>query len=83
MLLAKAAGETTLQAIAEWMRLRASRVQELVPGVQATFPCVATSRNVGRAVVLEHIHVIIMVVGMCARAAIREPAEQEHVAAFR
>ena len=50
VLLAKAAGETTLQAIAEWIRLRGSWLHEVLPGVRATFPCAATYSNVLRAV---------------------------------
>ncbi len=42
ILLAKAAGETTLQAIAEWIRLRASWLQEVLPEARASFPCAAT-----------------------------------------
>jgi hypothetical protein len=42
VLLAKAAGETTLQAIAEWIRLRGSWLPEVLPGVRASFPCAAT-----------------------------------------
>jgi len=42
ILLAKTAGETTLQAIAEWIRLRGSWLQEVLPGVRPTFPCAAT-----------------------------------------
>jgi DDE_Tnp_1-associated len=42
LLLAKAAGETTLQAITEWIRLRADWLQEMLPGVRASFPCAAT-----------------------------------------
>ncbi|MEO7021347.1 MAG: transposase family protein [Ktedonobacteraceae bacterium] len=40
--LAKMAGETTLQAIADWIRLRGPWLQQVLPGTRATFPCVAT-----------------------------------------
>jgi len=50
ILLAKAAGETTLQAIAEWIRLRGSWLQEVLPGVRGAFPCPATYSNVLRAI---------------------------------
>lgn len=46
VLLAKAAGETTLQAIAEWIRLRGSWLQAMLPGVRTSFPCAATYSNV-------------------------------------
>ena len=48
--LPKAAGETTLQAMAEWVRLRSAWLQETLPGIRPTFPCAATYSNVLRAV---------------------------------
>ncbi len=50
VLLAKAAGETTLQAIAEWTRLRGSWFQAMLPGIRPTFPCAATYSNVLRSI---------------------------------
>lgn len=80
VLLAKAAGETTLQAIAEWIRLRGSWLQVMLPGVRASFPCAATYSNVLRAVDPEQVNEVLMSVVTRARAARREPGEQEHVA---
>lgn len=42
ILLAKRAGETTLQAIAEWIGYRSSWLQQVLPDARTTFPCVAT-----------------------------------------
>ncbi len=42
VLLAKMAGETTLQAMTEWVRLRSSWLQEVLPETRAQFPCAAT-----------------------------------------
>ena len=50
VLLAKMAGETTLQAISEWIRLRSGWLQEVLPDTRATFPCAATYSNTLRAV---------------------------------
>jgi predicted transposase YbfD/YdcC len=80
VLVAKAAGETTLQAIAEWIRLRGSWVQEVLPGVRASFPCAATDSNVLRAVDPEPVNEIVLSLVTRARAATREPGEQEQVA---
>ncbi len=80
LLLAKAAGETTLQAIAEWIRLRGSWLQEILPEVRATFPCAATYSNVLRAVDPEQVNEVLMSLLTRVRATTREPGEQEHVA---
>src|SRR5579875_3546674 len=80
VLLAKAAGETTLQAIAEWIRLRGSWLQVMLPGVRASFPCAATYSNVLRAVDPEQVTHVLMALLTRVRAAGREPGEQEHVA---
>ncbi len=37
---------TTLTAIAEWVRWRADWLRQVLPGMRAAFPCVATSSNV-------------------------------------
>jgi hypothetical protein len=50
VLLAKMAGETTLQAIADWIRLRSNWLQDVLPETRATFPCAATYSNVLRTV---------------------------------
>ena len=80
VLLAKAAGETTLQVIAEWIRLRGSWLQEMLPGVRATFPCAATYSNVLRAVEPEQLNEVVMSLLTRVRAEKRERGEQEHVA---
>jgi DDE family transposase len=50
ILLAKLAGETSLQAIAEWIGYRSSWLQQVLPDARTTFPCVATYSNVLRSV---------------------------------
>jgi len=50
VLLAKLAGETTLQAIPDWVRSRSIWLQEGLPVTRRKFPCVATSSKVLRAV---------------------------------
>lgn len=80
VLLAKAAGETTLQAIAEWIRLRGSWLAEMLPGVRGSFPCAATYSNVLRAVDPEQVNERLMSLLTRVRAATREAGEQEHVA---
>jgi predicted transposase YbfD/YdcC len=80
ILVAKAAGETTLQAIAEWIRLRASWLQEVLPEARASFPCAATYSNVLRAVDPEEVNEVLMALLTRARACDREPGEQQHIA---
>jgi hypothetical protein len=80
VLLAKAAGETNLQGIAEWIRLRGSWLQGMLPGVRATFPCAATYSNVLRAVDPEQLNAVVMALLTRVRAAERAPGDQEHVA---
>lgn len=80
ILLAKAAGETTLQAISEWIRLRAAWFQEVLPGVRATFPCAATYSNVLRAVDAEQVNEVLMALLTRVRAEERKEGEQTHVA---
>lgn len=80
ILLAKAAGETSLQAIAEWIRLRGTWLQEVLPGVRASFPCAATYSNVLRAVDAEQVNQLLMALLTRVRAQSRAPGEQQHVA---
>jgi hypothetical protein len=80
ILLAKAAGETTLQAITEWIRLRAAFLQAVFPGAGRTFPCAAPSSNALRAVEPEAVNAVLMALLTRVRASTREPGEQEHVA---
>ena len=80
VLLAKAAGETSLQAITEWIGLRGSWLQSMLPGVRASFPCAATYSNVLRAVDPEQVNEVLMSLVTRLRASQREAREQEHVA---
>src|SRR5213080_44817 len=50
IVLAKLAGMTTLAGIAEWVRLRAGWLNEVLPNPRESFPCAATYSNVVRAV---------------------------------
>src|SRR5437763_14389860 len=50
IVLAKLAGMTSLAGIAEWVRLRADWLNEVLPNPRETFPCAATYSNVLRAV---------------------------------
>ena len=49
IVLAKLAGMTTLAGIAQWVRLRAESLNEMLPNPQKSFPCAATYSNVLRA----------------------------------
>jgi predicted transposase YbfD/YdcC len=80
ILVAKAAGETTLQGIAEWIRLRGKWLQEVLPGVRGSFPCPATYSNVLRAIDPQELTQGLMSLLTRARAQTRKPGEQEHVA---
>ena len=79
VLLAKMAGETTLQAIAEWIRLRSAWLQEVLPDTRATFPCAATYSNVLRAVDPDQVNQVLMDLLTRVRAEKRMPGEQMHV----
>lgn len=79
VLLAKMAGETTLQAICEWIRYRSRWLQEVLPTTRATFPCAATYSNVLRGVDPAHVNQVLMDLLTRVRAEKREAAEQEHV----
>src|SRR5215831_17621415 len=79
VLLAKMAGETTLQAISEWIRLRSSWLQEVLPDARATFPCAATYSNVLRAVDPHQVNQVLMDLLTRVRAEKRTPGEQVHV----
>ena len=50
IVLAKLAGMTSLAGIAEWVRLRAGWLNEVLPNPRENFPCAATYSNVLRAV---------------------------------
>lgn len=79
LLLAKAAGETMLQAIAEWIRLRGSWLQEVLSEVRPSFPCAATYSNVLRAVDAEQLNHVLVELLTRVRAEKREVGEQQHV----
>jgi predicted transposase YbfD/YdcC len=80
VLLAKMAGETTLQAIAEWIRLRSTWLQEVLPETRAAFPCAATYSNVLRAVDAAQVNQVLMDLLTRVRAEKRLSGEQMHVA---
>lgn len=80
VLLAKAAGATSLQAISEWIRLRATWLQEMLPGVGKSFPCAATYSNVLRAVDPEQVNAVLMSLLTRVQAAEREAGHQQHIA---
>ncbi len=59
ILLGKLAGMTTLQAIAEWVRLRAGWLSQILPTARQSFPCAATYSNVLRAVEAEQVSQVL------------------------
>jgi predicted transposase YbfD/YdcC len=79
LLLAKLAGETTLQAISEWVRLRSEWLQQVLPESRASFPCAATYRKVLRRIDPEQVNQLLMDWLTRVRAERREKGEQEHV----
>jgi predicted transposase YbfD/YdcC len=60
ILLAKVAGMTTPLAIAQWVRLRAKWLREVLPITPKSFPCAATYSNVLRAVDAEQVNEVLM-----------------------
>lgn len=74
------AGETTLQAICEWIRFRSGWLQEVLPDTRAAFPCAATSSNVLRAVDPAQVNQVLMDLLTRVRANKRVAGEQTHVA---
>ena len=59
ILLGKVAGMTTSLAIAEWVRLRAEWLSEVLPITRKSFPCAATYSNVLRAVDAEQVNQVL------------------------
>ena len=59
LLLGKLAGMTSLLGIAEWVRLRAGWLSEVLPGARKSFPCPATYSNVLRAVDAEQVRQVM------------------------
>jgi len=60
ILLAKVAGMTTRLSIAQWVRLRAKWLSEVLPIKRTSFPCAATYSNVLRAVEAEQVNAVLM-----------------------
>lgn len=79
VLLAKMAGETSLQAIAEWIRLRSAWLQEVLPDTRIAFPCAATYSNTLRTVDHAELNQVLMDLLTRVRAQKRTPEEQRHV----
>lgn len=79
VLLAKMAGETTLQAITEWVRLRSAWLQEVLPQTRAQFPCAATYSKVLRGIDPEQVNQLLMELVTRVRARKRVEGEQTHV----
>jgi predicted transposase YbfD/YdcC len=79
VLLAKMAGETTLQGIAEWIRLRSTWLQEVLPDTRPRFPCAATYSNVLREVDPAQVNQHLMDLLTRVRAEKRAQGEQMHV----
>jgi hypothetical protein len=79
VLLAKRAGETTLQGIADWICFRGSWLQSALPETRATFPCVATYSNVLRSVDPAQVTQVLMDLLTRVRAEKRTKDEQRHV----
>lgn len=92
ILLGKLAGMTTPAAIAEWVRLRASWLRQVLPITRQSFPCAATYSNVLQAVDAEQVNQVVMqaltrvaAIQRCGDEPSRlveqgERQEQEHVA---
>lgn len=59
IMLGKLAGMTSLQAIAEWVRLRAEWLAVVLPTTRTSFPCAATYSNVVRAVEVEQVRQVM------------------------
>src|SRR5437660_3079139 len=59
VVLGKLAGMTTLAGIAEWVRLRAGWLSQVLPTTRSSFPCAATYSNVLRAVDAEQVRQVM------------------------
>ncbi|HEY7415818.1 MAG TPA: ISAs1 family transposase [Ktedonobacteraceae bacterium] len=79
VLLAKMAGESTLQAMTEWVRLRRCWLQQVLPTTRAQFPCAATYSKVLRSINPEQVNEQLMALVTRARATRRITGEQRHV----
>lgn len=79
VLLAKLAGAPTLQAITEWVRLRGSWLQQVLPDARARFPCAATYCKVLRGLDPEQVNQLLMDLLTRVRAEKRVKGEHTHV----
>lgn len=79
IILANMAGETTLQAVADWVRYRSAWLQEVLPDTRSTFPNVATYSTVLRAVDPAQVNQKLMDLLIRVRAQQRVAREQEHI----
>lgn len=79
ILLAKMAGQTTLQGISEWVRFRGNWVQKVLPQTRAQFPCAATYSSVLRSIDPEQVNHLLMDLLTRVRAERRRKGDQEHV----
>jgi len=59
IVLAKLAGMTSLQGVAEWVRLRAGWLAVVLPTARPKFPCAATYSNVLRAVDAQQVRQVL------------------------
>jgi predicted transposase YbfD/YdcC len=59
IVLAKLAGMTSLAGIAEWVRLRAVWLNQVLPNPYQSFPCAATYSNVLRAVEAQQVRQVL------------------------
>jgi predicted transposase YbfD/YdcC len=59
IVLAKLAGMTSLAGIAEWVRLRAGDLNQLLPNPYQSFPCAATYSNVLRALDTQQVRQVL------------------------
>jgi hypothetical protein len=59
IVLGKLSGMTTLAGIAQWVRLRAEWLWQVLPGARKSFPCAATTSLVLRAVDAEQVSQMI------------------------
>jgi hypothetical protein len=73
------AGETTLQAMAEWIHFRSTWLQEVLPETRAAFACATTYSNVLRIIDPAHINQVLMDLLTRVRAQKRREGEQLHV----
>jgi hypothetical protein len=59
IVLAKLAGMTSLAGIAEWVRLRARWLNQVLPNARGDFPCAATYSNVLRALDAQQVRQVL------------------------